>query len=531
MSVALEKVGSNDLFVSFRRLMTPSRWIILGGTLGAGLVAVFAVVLRRKRRRKPFPKNSDGRRNYVDPSVCTNSTVRRRYTGTSTPSSAYTRTPVPPSLNSSRSHTPAPTSFGQDLEDSTLTGSIVQQHSPQIIGPEKLCSLGLDSLAQAIKHWEDALELLEMDDADSIVKSLSEMDIMPLQDQLHSLLSRTYRIREQYETNIYNKIHFSAAVSSVVQSLEKAEEAAMRSESECSDTESFVSAVDIADLSDLEEEKASSSVLSQDLYRIALNELDNGNIPCRTLRTKTFGCKSDTEFLAKMYCVRLAFNEIFKSKEIKDYFTKYGKLVIGEMMIKSERDPEDFYNEFDSMVEWVSDESNWKSMREELKARAVADFNFFDIVLDFIVFDAFDDLENPPSAITTIMNNRWLTNSFKESALATACWSVSKAKRSRLQSSTGFLAHFYTVTECCSPMFAWAFLGPQSPVKDLCTFFKDQVISFMQRVFSFQHVRFTTVNELATDILKQGQIVTTNLLENLNIPTDEAVVELKLNNC
>ena len=77
-------------------------------------------------------------------------------------------------------------------------------------------------------------------------------------------------------------------------------------------------------------------------------------------------------------------------------------------------------------------------------------------------------------------------------------------------------------------MFAWAFLGPPSPVKDLCTFFKDQVVSFMQRVFSFQHVRFTNVNELAIDILKQGQIATTNLLENLNLPTDEAIVELKL---
>ena len=39
---------------------------------------------------------------------------------------------------------------------------------------------------------------------------------------------------------------------------------------------------------------------------------------------------------------------------------------------------------------------------------------FFDIVIDFIFFDAFDDLENPPSSVTTVVQNRWLSNGFKE---------------------------------------------------------------------------------------------------------------------
>ena len=39
---------------------------------------------------------------------------------------------------------------------------------------------------------------------------------------------------------------------------------------------------------------------------------------------------------------------------------------------------------------------------------------FFDIVLDFIMMDAFDDLANPPSSVITVVQNRWLTNGFKE---------------------------------------------------------------------------------------------------------------------
>jgi len=41
-----------------------------------------------------------------------------------------------------------------------------------------------------------------------------------------------------------------------------------------------------------------------------------------------------------------------------------------------------------------------------------------------------------------------------------------------LQSSKGFVAHFYAVSETVSPMLAWGFLGPEGPLKDMCYFFK-----------------------------------------------------------
>lgn len=40
--------------------------------------------------------------------------------------------------------------------------------------------------------------------------------------------------------------------------------------------------------------------------------------------------------------------------------------------------------------------------------------NFYDIVLDFILMDSFEDLENPPISIQNVINNRWLNSSFKE---------------------------------------------------------------------------------------------------------------------
>lgn len=47
--------------------------------------------------------------------------------------------------------------------------------------------------------------------------------------------------------------------------------------------------------------------------------------------------------------------------------------------------------------------------------------NFYDIVLDFILMDSFEDLENPPVSIQNVVNNRWLNSSFKETVRRLFC--------------------------------------------------------------------------------------------------------------
>lgn len=49
-----------------------------------------------------------------------------------------------------------------------------------------------------------------------------------------------------------------------------------------------------------------------------------------------------------------------------------------------------------------------------LSCLQVVCMNFFDIVLDFILMDAFEDLESPPSSVVAVLRNRWLSDSFKE---------------------------------------------------------------------------------------------------------------------
>ena len=68
---------------------------------------------------------------------------------------------------------------------------------------------------------------------------------------------------------------------------------------------------------------------------------------------------------------------------------------------------------------------------------------FYDIVLDFILMDAFDDLENPPSSVIAVIQNRWLSNSFKETVSPHLVTDSSKRKKN---SVTGHTRKYYFVS-------------------------------------------------------------------------------------
>lgn len=124
------------------------------------------------------------------------------------------------------------------------------------------------------------------------------------------------------------------------------------------------------------------------------------------------------------------------------------------------------------MINFAQTKTNWSAIKDELAGRQVFDLTFYDIVLDFILLDAFDDLENPPGAILAVINNRWLSQNFKETALSTAVWSVLKAKRRILKYPNGFISHFYSITEHLVPTLAWGFMGNNKELNRLCTFLK-----------------------------------------------------------
>lgn len=84
------------------------------------------------------------------------------------------------------------------------------------------------------------------------------------------------------------------------------------------------------------------------------------------------------------------------------------------MILYFSQDPCDFQAAFDELVEYSSSTDNWKQIKEELTGRGVTHLSFYDVLLDYVLLDAFDDLETPPYSVATAVQNRWLSARIKE---------------------------------------------------------------------------------------------------------------------
>lgn len=69
------------------------------------------------------------------------------------------------------------------------------------------------------------------------------------------------------------------------------------------------------------------------------------------------------------------------------------------------------------MLSWAKNDTHWQDAEVELSARGVKKMTFYDIVLDYILMDAFEDLESPPASVIAVIQNRWLSKGFKETVI------------------------------------------------------------------------------------------------------------------
>uniref|UniRef100_A0A8C4IGY7 Mitoguardin 2 n=1 Tax=Dicentrarchus labrax TaxID=13489 RepID=A0A8C4IGY7_DICLA len=243
------------------------------------------------------------------------------------------------------------------------------------------------------------------------------------------------------------------------------------------------------------------SVKPAALYEEALSLVREEKVAYRSLRTELLECFGDQDFLAKLHCVRQAFQVLLLDETHRTFFMETGKQMITGLMVKANKSPKAFLESYEDMLLYTQREETWPITKMELEGRGVVCMSFFDIVLDFILMDAFEDLESPPSSVVAVLRNRWLSDSFKETALATACWSVLKAKRRLLMVPDGFISHFYAISEHVSPVLAFGFLGPRQHLSEVCTIFKQQIVQYLKDMFDHDKVRFTSAQCLAEDIL------------------------------
>ncbi|XP_007475178.1 mitoguardin 2 isoform X1 [Monodelphis domestica] len=518
------------------RLSPGLRKVLFATALGTVALALAAHQLKRRRRRKKQigPEKGTGKPGTVPipifmarkvPSVKKGYSSRR----VQSPSSKSNDTlsgisSIEPSKHSGSSHSLAsmvavnsssPTAASSGPWDPRVTeesGAAGDANAENLYIQE-----GMELFEEALQKWEQALSIGQRRDSTStptpwdnlkspetISEVLSEPESQKKEfaEKLESLLHRAYHLQEEFGSTFPS--------DSMLLDLERTlmlplTEGSLRlqedDEDSLSSEDSFFSAAELFDslqIGDLPFQLSRPAAA----YEEALQLVKEGKVLCRTLRTELLGCYSDQDFLAKLHCVRQAFQGLLQDESNQLFFGEVGKQMVTGLMTKAEKNPKGFLESYEEMLSYALRPETWPTTQLELEGRGVVCMSFFDIVLDFILMDAFEDLENPPSSVLAVLRNRWLSDSFKETALATACWSVLKAKRRLLMVPDGFISHFYSVSEHVSPVLAFGFLGPKPQLAEVCTFFKHQILYYLKDMFDLDNVRYTTVQSLSEDILQ-----------------------------
>ncbi|KAM7087439.1 mitoguardin 2 isoform 2-T2 [Ciconia maguari] len=523
------------------RLSPGLRKVLFATALGTVALALAAHQLKRRRRRKKqiAPEKCGFKPGGITVPILPTrrvSSVKKGYSSkrVQSPGSKSNDTlsgisSIEPSKHSSSSHSltsmvavnsssPTPASAGmweaQAMGDAGAIGDS---------SAESLYVQGMELFEEALQKWEQALTIRQRDNAststpvpwDSKKQQESMSENIPEESQkrefaekLESLLHRAYHLQEEFGSSLpSDSMLLDLASSSPPEKtlMLPLTDGSLRLRTDDEDSsiseDSFFSAAELFDSLHFEEIPfhLSKPVAA---YEEALQLVKEGKVACRTLRTELLGCYSDQDFLAKLHCVRQAFQELLEDESNQLFFGEVGKQMVIGLMTKAEKNPKAFLESYEEMLHYALKQETWPTTQQELEGRGVVCMSFFDIVLDFILMDAFEDLENPPSSVLAVLRNRWLSDSFKETALATACWSVLKAKRRLLMVPDGFISHFYSVSEHVSPVLAFGFLGPKQQLSEVCSFFKHQIVQYLKDMFDLDNVRYTTVQSLAEDILQ-----------------------------
>ncbi|XP_027733533.1 mitoguardin 2 isoform X1 [Empidonax traillii] len=515
------------------RLSPGLRKVLFATALGTVALALAAHQLKRRRRRKKqiAPEKCGFKPGGITVPILPTrrvSSVKKGYSSrrVQSPGSKSNDTlsgisSIEPSKHSSSSH-----SLTSMVAVNSSSPTPAGMWDPQAMGDagamgdasaESLYVQGMELFEEALQKWEQALSIRQRDSAststpvpwdsrkqqESISENISEEESQRREfaEKLETLLHRAYHLQEEFGSSLPSDSILLDLEKTLMLPLDGSLRLRTDDEDSSASEDSFFSAAELFDSLPFEEMPfhLSRPVAA---YEEALQLVKEGKVACRTLRTELLGCYSDQDFLAKLHCVRQAFQELLEDESNQLFFGEVGKQMVIGLMTKAEKNPKAFLESYEEMLRYAMKQETWPTTQQELEGRGVVCMSFFDIVLDFILMDAFEDLENPPSSVLAVLRNRWLSDSFKETALATACWSVLKAKRRLLMVPDGFISHFYSVSEHVSPVLAFGFLGPKQQLSEVCSFFKHQIVQYLKDMFDFDNVRYTTVQLLAEDILQ-----------------------------
>uniref|UniRef100_A0A1I8FD49 OTU domain-containing protein n=1 Tax=Macrostomum lignano TaxID=282301 RepID=A0A1I8FD49_9PLAT len=141
------------------------------------------------------------------------------------------------------------------------------------------------------------------------------------------------------------------------------------------------------------------------------------------------------------------------------------------------------------------------AIRRDLEPRGVRVFGLYDIAFDYMLLDAFEELASPPPSIVSVLQNRWLSAGFKRTALDSTVWTLVLAKRKMLAAVLAASTISTAWWPAWAPPWPGASSAPTSEPTESARRSASTATQFAEDLFSPKQVRFTTVEELAADVL------------------------------
>lgn len=235
---------------------------------------------------------------------------------------------------------------------SLASGSLPGIAQETTLSPQALGVMGMEALETVINFWEDALTAYQA----------TTFEESEFQREIQSLLDIAWQLQDQSELLFLDQRSVLFREESVASARRQALERSM-SDPNFDSAESFASALDqvkiyknifnlfkylrqeiikknvaihsnygfflfekkkkIADIREFEDfADTLPDYEDYPLYQNAIKHLEETVIPVRMMRTEMVNCSSDLEYLAKLHCIRLGFQYLFKvnNNQRKDVF-------------------------------------------------------------------------------------------------------------------------------------------------------------------------------------------------------------------
>ncbi|NXY83900.1 MIGA2 protein, partial [Alcedo cyanopectus] len=400
---------------------------------------------------------------------------------------------------------------------------------------ESLYVQGMELFEEALQKWEQALTIRQRDSAststpvpwdskkqqESMSENISEEESQKREfaEKLESLLHRAYHLQEEFGSSLPS--------DSMLLDLEKTlmlplTDGSLRLRTDDEDSsaseDSFFSAAELFDSLHFGEIPfhLSKPVAA---YEEALQLVKEGKVACRTLRTELLGCYSDQDFLAKLHCVRQAFQELLEDESNQLFFGEVGKQMVIGLMTKAEKNPKAFLESYEEMLHYALKQETWPTTQQELEGRGVV-FNPIPQPAGATGFASREGIKGVGSCILLSHSSSVLDTCMSFPGLV---WRLEIVYKNCLLVPDGFISHFYSVSEHVSPVLAFGFLGPKQQLSEVCSFFKHQIVQYLKDMFDLDNVRYTSVQSLAEDILQLSRRRSEILLGYLGTEASPAV--------